>query len=259
MSRLALRRGGRVALTVLAASSLATGCRHDAHARQRELTPHQALTALRAELAERSAGLDRPASTAAMHRAQLGELATSGRLLLRSVRIRPEPLDPAILASYLDATAGSAAGDVIQRAHAYHGRRYAVVTRRIESAGGHAWLDVVDTAGSPDLLVPFEVARAEARAEPTGPYRARTIAGFPAVETERLTESFPELVARTLEVEVADRVLVIARGDRRVPQAELARLVDGVDLARLASAVAGLAPVPPGAGEPVSPDRADDG
>lgn len=229
---LAFQRPGAIVLATI--TVLASACRAPADPAPHPTSWNAALASVRTGLAERHASWGPLPPAGSARRTHLGQLAEYARATLRPIRDRPEATTAEELARFLPAaTDGSAASAAVVGRFTYLGHGYAKASARISLASGTAWLEIVDCAGAADLVVPFEVKRAVAANDTAGQYRATTIAGFPAVESELAHTDAPGLVARLVEVAIGDRALVIARGDRDVSSATLRALIEGVDLAAI--------------------------
>jgi len=233
--------GGRslrlAALGVLLAAACKTG--HARPAREGGEPWESALAATRAELLERCEHWGPIPAGGAQRREYLGELATSARKRLGAaaapgVRFAASELAAALPPPEPDAKVGPISAGRFQ----YYDADIARAGRRYRDASPAIWLDVIDTDGAPDLIVPFEVKRVVARRDPRGSYREIAVGGFPAVTTEDAADAAPGLAARSVEVLVGDRVLVAARGDRSSTLDQLTRLASSVSLAALAAAPA---------------------
>ncbi len=254
-----VRRALRATIATIA---LAAGCDHGAPRPPPPSSTRDALTTLRAELAHQLEAAPTVASGSAAERALLGELATHGRTLLRRVRTRPAPLAPESLGPFLTSLDGVGNGDVRRERASFQGHGYAIASRELPLAGGTAWLEIVDPAGSPELLAAFEVERAlAARSLGAGRFQALEVDGYPAVRSASLDDPSrpPGLVTETVQVLVADRVLVAVRSTTAAEPASLVELVSRIDLqglAKLAETAAAAAP-DDAVGAPL--ERPDDG
>lgn len=245
----------------LATIVLAAGCDHGTTRPPPPSSTREALTTLRADLAHQLEAAPGVASGSAGERALLGELATRGRTLLRRVRARPAPLAPDSLAPFLASGSGLGDGPVRRERASFQGHGYAIAAREVPLGGGTAWLEIVDPAGSPELLAAFEVERAiAARAAGAGRFQALEAEGYPAVHsTSQAASRPPGQVTDTLQVLVADRLLVAVRSTATAEPAALVEVASRIDLrglAKLAETAAAAAPDDPAA---ASLERPDDG
>lgn len=256
-----LRRTGasRTVPVALLASALvvsAGSCRHVPDAPVQMDSWPAALASVRAGLAERHASWGPLPAEGAARRMHLGQLAEYARAALRPIRERPQACDAALLANLIPrGTDAITEDDRRAGRYTFLGQSYARASVAVALPDGRAWLEIVDVAGAPDLVVPFEVKRAVAANDAAHQYRATTLAGFPAVETENPEPRASGLAARLVEVELGDRVLVVARGESAVPTVRLRAWIESLDLAEIERVVARATPRE---GFPASPsDRAE--
>lgn len=230
------RPARRALRATIATIVLVAGCDHGTTRPQPQSSTREALATLRADLAHQLEAAPGVASGSAAERALLGDLATHGRTLLRRARARPAPLAPDSLAPFLASLDGIADGAVRREPASFQGHRYTITSREVPLGGGAAWLEIVDPAGSPELLAAFEVERAiAARAAGAGRFQALEVDGYPAVRSTSADPSRPPgQVTDTLQVLVADRLLVAVRSTATAELSTLVELASRIDLRGLA-------------------------
>lgn len=253
------RRGrGPVPAALLSGVLLVAACSRGPSKPPAPALAHEALATFRADLARLLAEQPRAPAGSAIERARLGELATHGRALLRRTRERVSPIAPELLATFLPPVEASAAAPPPRaRRLTFLGRDYSIASRELARPDGTVWVEVIDTAGSPELLAAFEVERAAADGSR---FRALEIDHFPAVQTTAAASATrPGQVAETLQVLVADRLLVAARATSGVDPASLAAALAPVDLEELATLVASRSDDAPGQPAQDLTERTHDG
>ncbi|MBK7978009.1 MAG: hypothetical protein IPK07_33745 [Deltaproteobacteria bacterium] len=251
----------RFVAAVLVGVPLALGCTRDSTRLPPPASAHEALATLRRDLDHQLAELPPVASGSAAERARLGELAARGRTLLRKVGERPAPLAPEVLAPFLASLDDPGAGEVTARRATFQGRAYEIVSREVTAGDGSIWLEIIDPAGSPELLAAFEVERATAAASSSGGrFHALDVGSFPGVRSSPASPPVPRgQVAHTLHVLVGDRLLVAARATSGVDPESLTVLASALDLDGLARVAAAASAATPRTPEGGPPERAGDG
>lgn len=260
MSARARTARGAVSATI-ATIVLAAGCDHRATRPPPPSSTREALTTLRADLAHQLEAAPGVANGSAAERALLGELATRGRTLLRRVRARPAPLSPDSLGPYLTSLEGTGDGEARRERASFQGHGYSIASGEVPIGGGTAWLEIVDPAGSPELLAAFEVERAIAAHSPgASRFRALDVGGYPAVHSTSPDPSRPSgQVTDTLQILVADRLLVAARSTATAVPAALVELASRIDLRGLARLAETAASATPDDSADAPLERPDDG